>query len=358
MGERERNENILVVGRGFSGCLCLSFVLFWAWSRIYNAGRCSSPKAETMATQALPMNDKCDYNCKCDTFSQEDAFSIHSEALSMSEELHDLHPHHKSCNNALIHTFDNYPSLNSETTAPTQRHSRSVGDNNIINDDSVKRRVRRKWVVPAAVQPFTDKFSCGGTKGAKREEWNLSLDSTELGKIRKKHVKITHVQPFNLQTEQRGQLKRQEFMNKLENIFVREEKSHIPISRGLSWTANEPQILPKRPVRGRITKPLDIKLHTQTRAIERAKFNQLIAEKFYILEQQRIEEERMQKLLEMEEIKRMRKEMVPRAQIMPFFDHPFTPRRSTRPLTIPKEPKFHIPRHTRATSCISWNSDL
>lgn len=314
-----------------------------------------------MATQTLPMKDKRDCNGNCDTFSQEDAFSIHSEALSMSEELHDLLPHHDACNNALIHTFDNYPSLNSETTTPPHRHSRPVGDNNIINDDSVKRRVRRKWAVPAAVQPFTDKFSCEGIKGAKMEEWNMSLDSTGLGKIDKKHVKITHVQPFNLQTEQRGQLKRQEFMNKLQNIFVQEEKGRIPISRGLSWspwTANEPQILPKRTVRGRITKPLDIKLHTQTRAIERAKFNQLIAEKFYILEQQRIEEERMQKLLEMEEIKRMRKEMVPRAQIMPFFDRPFTPRRSTRPLTIPKEPKFHIPRQRRATSCISWNSDL
>jgi len=129
--------------------------------------------------------------------------------------------------------------------------------------------------------------------------------------------------------QQRGQLKRQEFVNKLQNIFVQEEKGRIPISRGLSWspwTANEPQviatwllftyaechhnikhapslivltyifqafvpvicqfhlnlflpvqILPKRTVRGRITKPLDIKLHTQTRAIERAKFNQLVS---------------------------------------------------------------------------------
>lgn len=306
--------------------------------------------------QALPLNKKSDCTCNCDPISQEDAFAIHSEALSMSEELHDLHLHHDSCNNASIHTFDDFPSLNSETSTPTHRHSRSVGD--IIDGDNVKKRVRRKWVVPAAVQPFTDKFSCGGTKGAEMEEWNLSLDSPGPGKNHKKHVKITHVQPFNLQTEQRGQLKRQEFMNKLQNIFVQEDKSDIPISRGLAWTANEPQNLPKRPVRGKITKPLDIKLHTQKRAIERAKFNQLIAEKFYILEQQRIEEERIQKLLEMEEIKRMRKEMVPRAQIMPFFGPPFTPRRSTRPLTIPKEPKFHIPRDRRATSCISWNSDL
>lgn len=277
----------------------------------------------------------------------------------MTEKLHDLHLHPCSGNNAFIHASDNFPSLNYETTTTARHRSRSVGDNTIIDSDNVKRRVRRKWVVPVTVQPFTDKFRCGDTEGAKMEEWqNLSLDCIGPRKNYKNHVKITDVQPINSQTEQKSHLKRQELKSKLQNIFVQEEKNRIPISRGLSWSAIEPQILPMRPLRGKFTKPLDIKLHTEKRAIERAKFDQLIAKKLYIREQQRIEEERIQKLLEMEEIKRMRKEMVHHAQIMPFFGQPFTPRRSMRPPTIPKEPKFHYPCHRGATTRISWNSDL
>lgn len=300
----------------------------------------------------------CDCTCNGDLNSLEDAFNISSEALSMSEKLRDLHLQPCSRNNALIHASDDSPSLNYETTTIIRYPSRSVGDNTRMDSDNVNRRVRRKWVVPVTVQPFTDKFRCGGTEGAKMEEWNLSLDSIGPRKNYNKHVSITDVQPFNPQTEQKSQLKRQEFKSKLQNIFVQEEKNRIPISRGLSWSANEPQVFPKQPLRGKFTKPLDIKLHTEKRAIERAKFNLLIAEKLYIREQQRIEEERIQKLLEMEEIKRMRKEMVHRAQIMPFFGRPFTPRRSTRPLTIPKEPKIHYPCNRRATTCISWNSDF
>ncbi|XP_042503157.1 protein TPX2-like isoform X2 [Macadamia integrifolia] len=88
------------------------------------------------------------------------------------------------------------------------------------------------------------------------------------------------------------------------------------------------------------TKPLDIMLHTQMRAAKRAGFNNLVAAKMYIQERQKHLAERVQKIIEEEEVRSLRKEMIPRAQLMPFFNRPFFPQRSTRPLTVPKEPSF------------------
>ncbi|KAF5957959.1 hypothetical protein HYC85_005184 [Camellia sinensis] len=82
------------------------------------------------------------------------------------------------------------------------------------------------------------------------------------------------------------------------------------------------------------TKPQDFKLHTQERAAKRALFNYTVATKLYLLERQKKQIEKLQKML--------RKEMIPRAQLMPFFDRPFFPQRSNRPLTVPREPSFHM----------------
>lgn len=97
------------------------------------------------------------------------------------------------------------------------------------------------------------------------------------------------------------------------------------------------------------TKPHDFKLHTEQRAIKRAMFNYSVATKLFVIEQQKKQEEELQKIIEEEEIRLLRKEMIPKAQLMPFFDKPFSPQRSKRPLTIPREPSFHI------TSTKSWN---
>ncbi|KAM5558255.1 protein TPX2 [Rosa sericea] len=88
------------------------------------------------------------------------------------------------------------------------------------------------------------------------------------------------------------------------------------------------------------TKPQEVKLHTQQRATKRAMFNYMVAAKLSILEQRRKQEEMLHKMIEEEEIRLLRKEMIPRAQLMPFFDRPFIPQRSSRPLTIPKEPSM------------------
>ncbi|XP_031395934.1 protein TPX2 isoform X2 [Punica granatum] len=99
------------------------------------------------------------------------------------------------------------------------------------------------------------------------------------------------------------------------------------------------------------TKPLDIKLHTQQRAIRRAMFNYTVATKLYMMEQQRKQQEKLQKMVEEEEIRLLRKEMIPRAQLMPLFDRPFYPQRSSRPLTVPREPSFNILNSGKCWTC-------
>ncbi|KAI9161506.1 hypothetical protein LWI28_018094 [Acer negundo] len=88
------------------------------------------------------------------------------------------------------------------------------------------------------------------------------------------------------------------------------------------------------------TKPQEFRLHTQQRAVKRAMFNYSVATKLYLGEIQKKRIEKLQKMIDEEEVKLLRKEMVPRAQLMPHFDRPFFPQRSNRPLTIPREPSF------------------
>lgn len=217
---------------------------------------------------------------------------------------------------------------------------------------------------PSGVNSDTQSVCSGGrsgsSSGSRRRRNRGSLDSSGRGSLVrngmqrwKKQLKVTAAQPFKLQTEQRGLMKEREFMKKLREMLDEEEKLRIPLAQGLPWTTDEPECLIKPPVK-ESTKPLDVKLHTEIRAVDRAEFDQIISERLKAIEQERLEQERLQKLAEEDEIKRLRKELVPRAQPMPFFDRPFIPKRSSKLPTIPKEPRFHIPNHKRAKS-ISWN---
>ncbi|GBG59720.1 hypothetical protein CBR_g54824 [Chara braunii] len=73
------------------------------------------------------------------------------------------------------------------------------------------------------------------------------------------------------------------------------------------------------------TTPRKIVLYSELRAIQRMIFDQKVAEKQRMLEMERREQERLRKLAEEEEIKLLRKQMVPRARLMPYFDRPFRP---------------------------------
>ncbi|GFQ01438.1 protein tpx2 [Phtheirospermum japonicum] len=169
---------------------------------------------------------------------------------------------------------------------------------------------------------------------------------------KRKQPKATSQKPFMLRTEERGKCKEEEFMKKLRQMMEEEEKKRIPIAQGLPWTTDEPECLVKPPVK-EITRPIDLVLNSDVRAVERSEFDHQVAVKMSLIEQYRMDRERQQKLEEEEEIRRLRKELVPKAQPLPYFDRPFVPRRSMKQPTIPKEPKFHIPEHKKIKCYLS-----
>ncbi|CAL5191144.1 unnamed protein product [Lathyrus oleraceus] len=193
-----------------------------------------------------------------------------------------------------------------------------------------------------------------GGRGSRRN--SLESSTTTLGgrrRLRKKLPKVTRPEPFKLRTDQRGKIKEEEFVQKVQQMKTEEEKQRIPVAQGLPWTTDEPECLAKPPVK-EITIPVDLKLHTDMRALGRAEFDEQVAEKLLFIEQYKLERERQQKLEEEEEIKRLRKELVPKAQPMPYFDRPFIPRRSAKCPTQPKTPKFHK-KVKCSTSSSSWS---
>ncbi|XWS44377.1 hypothetical protein CRYUN_Cryun15aG0039800 [Craigia yunnanensis] len=192
------------------------------------------------------------------------------------------------------------------------------------------------------------------SNGGRRCRRNSSDSLGTIGGRRwKKQLKPTSQKPFKLRTEQRGKVKEEEFMKKIQEMTVEEEKQRIPIAQGLPWTTDEPEVLIKPPVK-EYTIPV-------ARSLIIRHFIMLyfvcvqVTEKMSLIEQYKMERERQQKMAEEEEIKRMRKELIPKAQPLPYFDRPFIPRRSSKNPTIPREPKFHIPQHKKIKCCISWN---
>ncbi|RDX60549.1 Protein TPX2, partial [Mucuna pruriens] len=190
--------------------------------------------------------------------------------------------------------------------------------------------------------------------GGRRSRRNSLESSSTFGRRRwkKKQPKVTSQKPFNLRTEQRGKLKEEVFVKKIQEMTAEEEKQRVPVAQGLPWTTDEPECLVKPPVK-EITRPVDLKLHSDVRALDRAEFDNQVAEKLSLLEQYKSERERQQKLAEEEEVRRLRKELIPKAQPMPYFDRPFIPRRSIKSPTVPREPKFH---HHKKIKCSlsSW----
>ncbi|ERM99910.1 hypothetical protein AMTR_s00110p00070440 [Amborella trichopoda] len=135
------------------------------------------------------------------------------------------------------------------------------------------------------------------TSGGGRRSRKNSMESIGrgVGQCWKKQLKVTSQQPFKLRTEQRGRVKKEEFVKKVEEMFSEEERLRIPVAQGLPWTTDEPECLVKPPVK-ESTRPIDLKLHSDIRAVERAEFDQAIQEKLSFIEQYRQEEERRQKV--------------------------------------------------------------
>ncbi|KAL2635861.1 hypothetical protein R1flu_007340 [Riccia fluitans] len=204
-------------------------------------------------------------------------------------------------------------------------------------EDNVKIRIQRYN------RPKSSKSS------SVKSETESNLGSAEK---RARAIRNTQLEPFRLLTEERGALKEYQFARKLEQLFAEEERLRNPIAQGLPWTTDEPEIVPKPPVK-QPTRHIDFNHFSDSRAAMRAEFDNYMAQREMSIKMRKEEEEIQRQLADQEEIKRLRREMVPRAQLMPLFDQPFMPERSSKRLTIPKEPKFKTRQHKRAKCMVS-----
>ncbi|XP_077210309.1 microtubule-destabilizing protein 60-like isoform X2 [Tasmannia lanceolata] len=192
--------------------------------------------------------------------------------------------------------------------------------------------------VDSSMDSSNGSISSRTSGGGRRSRRNSSESSGRHGgkKWEKKLKVTTSQQPFKLRTEQRGRFKKEEFHKKVEEMVMEEKKQRIPIAQGLPWTTDEPECLVKPPVK-ESTRPVDLILHSDMRAVERAEFDHHVAEKLSLMEQYRLERGRQQRQEEEEEIRRLRRELVPKAQPMPYFDRPFIPKSCQRLLQFRKK---------------------
>ncbi|KAL8193475.1 hypothetical protein R6Q57_026610 [Mikania cordata] len=193
-------------------------------------------------------------------------------------------------------------------------------------------------------KPSISNRKSGGGRQSRRNSSESSATFKRRGK--RNTAKTTTQQPFKLKTEQRGKSKQEEFSKKIQEMMIEQEKQRIRVAQGLPWTTDEPESLARPPVK-ESTRPVDLVLHSDLRAVERAEFDHQVQEKLSFIEQFKLEKEKQQKLTEEEELKRLRKELVPKAQPMPYFDRPFVPKRSEKQPTMPKEPNLHNPQHKK-----------
>ncbi|KAH0998076.1 hypothetical protein GBA52_021940 [Prunus armeniaca] len=138
------------------------------------------------------------------------------------------------------------------------------------------------------------------SNGGRRSRRNSSESSSTMGgrTWKKKQLRATSLKPFKLRTEERGRQKEEEFMKKIQEMMIEEERQRIPIAQGLPWTTDEPECLMKPPVKD-ITIPTDLKLYSDMRAVERAEFDhQVRGREDDLFEQYKMERERLHKVNE------------------------------------------------------------
>ncbi|CAL5335348.1 unnamed protein product [Camellia sinensis] len=247
----------------------------------------------------------------------------------------------------LVKAFEKLLTITKDSDQMDEKQSEDVGD----DDDNDKKGM--KWALPG----LHGRTFGGGHRSRRNSSESSGTFSGSCWK--KKQLKATYQKLFKLRTKQRGRYKEEESVKKLQQMMMEEEKQRIPIAQGLPWIVDEPECLIKPAVK-EITRPVDLVLHSDVRAMECAEFDQQVAEKMSLIEQYKDDKERQQKLydrknlmglVEEEEIRKLRKELTPRAQPMPYFDKPFIPRRLMKHCTIPREPTFHIPPQHKKIKC-------
>lgn len=166
--------------------------------------------------------------------------------------------------------------------------------------------------------------------------------------VKHKKPKTTCPKPFRLRTEERGFFKEASLSKKIEESIA--DKGSLPVFSVSSGSVNKTRHKGKYP-RLEPSKPKKAK----SEAIRHTKSLKLDKDKMNKVKPKQIEIPKSVKLEDNEEVKNaLVKEH--HAIKMPFFGQPFKPQRSTKKLTIPREPNFH-PIHPKK-DCTKGTSDL
>ncbi|KAK6252908.1 hypothetical protein QUC31_014628 [Theobroma cacao] len=210
----------------------------------------------------------------------------------------------------------------------------------------------------------------------------------------------TILNPFHLQTEERGAEKERKFVMEIIEKRYEEERARVPKANPYPYTTDYPVIPPKPepkhctkpepfqleslvrheeemqremeerqkkekeeaqklifkaqpivkedpiPVPEKVRKPLtqvqEFNLHVDHRAVDRAEFDQKIKEKEMMYKRYREESEAARMIEEEKALKQLRRTMVPHARPLPKFDHPFCPQKSSKETTKPKLPNLRV----------------
>jgi len=162
----------------------------------------------------------------------------------------------------------------------------------------------------------------------------------------KRTIPATNPKPFHLMTDERGSSKEHDFENR-----VKEEEDHL--KKLAEFKANPPKVLdqapfvPKAP-RKPLTEFKEFQLATNERADAWEENDAKKAEREAEMRAMDEEREKMIKLAEEKEIKRMREEMVHKAQPVPLYK-PMEVHPSEKPVTIPESPNWSK-KNSRNTS--------
>ncbi|KAK3125092.1 hypothetical protein QOZ80_7BG0599870 [Eleusine coracana subsp. coracana] len=229
----------------------------------------------------------------------------------------------------------------------------------------------------------------------------LSLYSESSSHSDRKGVpRLTKPNPFNLHTEERGQLKEAQLTALLAQKQMEEEKARLHKANPYPYTTDYPVVPPKpepkpctrpegfqleslvrheieqqrlmeerqrmereeaqrRVVRAQpiltedpiplpekerkpLTEVQQFALHVDERAVQRSEFDNMIKEKEKTYKRLREENEFAQKIEEEKALKQLRRTMVPHARPLPKFDRPFRPQKSTKQVTRPKSPQLQV----------------
>ncbi|GAQ84188.1 putative targeting protein for XKLP2 [Klebsormidium nitens] len=153
----------------------------------------------------------------------------------------------------------------------------------------------------------------------------------------------TQPEPFPLESVWRHEVEVAERQRQLEEQARRERQAHqFKAQPNLSKAI--PPFVPARSSLP-LTESRDVPLETERRAKERAEFDAVMAEKEKMAQEYRHEMQEHVKAVEEEELKALRKEMVPKARPVPSFDRPFVPQRSTKEPTVPLSPPITRKQH-------------